>query len=281
MGDMRVTKREVLVSVIILLLMLAIGFLISQDISSNIEEQNEVYHKALKIEDMNTYNYAKTIGVGECFATYTLDADTPQSVEELTGEYLYIERIYEEEHQKTRVVEEEYTDSDGNKKTRTKTETYWEWDIMSRDYYESPTVTINGESVDTDRIVGLSSRTESLDSSTVASNYQDRLGLSSTYLKVGSHRRWSFRVIPLHSEGSMYVDLGDGIIRSKKISLHPDIAVQDLYDSYVSSSKAGIIIFWIVWIIFTGGIIFAYCYFDNDYLEDDNGNSKRRSRYRW
>lgn len=280
MRDMRVTKREVLVSVIILLLMLAIGFLISQGISSNIEEQNEVYHKALKIEDMNTYNYAKTIGVGECFATYTLDADTPQSVEELTGEYLYIERIYEEEHQKTRVVEEEYTDSNGNKKTRTKTETYWEWDVMSRDYYESPTVTINGESIDTDRITGLSSKTESLDSSTVSPSYQNRLGWNSNYLQSGSHRRWSFRVIPLHSEGSMYVDLGDGIIRSKKISLHPNIAVQDLYDSYVSSSEAGIIIFWIVWIIFTGGIIFAYCYFDNDYLEDDNDNSKRRSRYR-
>lgn len=277
-GEFTITKREVLVSVAIFFLMLAIGFLISQGISSSIAEKNEVYRKALKIEDMDMYNYAKTTGVGNSFTIYTLDAEVPQSVPELTGEYLYIERIYEEEHEKERTVEETYTDSNGKKKTRTKKVKYWEWDLMDTDTYVSPTVNFNGESIEWSRIRGLGSYSESLDENTVTHEYQDRLGWSSTYLKVGSHKRWSFDVIPLHSEGSTYVDLGDGTVRSDKIPLRPNTSVPDLYESYLSSSGAALVIFWIFWIILTGGAIFAYCYLDNNYLEDDNGKSLRR---RW
>lgn len=281
MEDMEITKREVLVSVMILLLMLAIGFLISQGISSKVEEQNEVYHKALKIEDMATYDYAMTTGIGNCFTTYTLDADVPQSVEELTGEYLYIERIYEEEHYKSRTVTETHTDSKGKTYTTTRVEHYWEWDVERRDKYESPTVTFNGEQYPTSKISGLNSYKENLNSDTVTSAYEGWLKWSSTYIYQSSHKRYSFRVIPLHSEGSAYLDLGDGVVRDKTIKVHPNTSVHDLYQSYLSSSKAGVVVFWIFWIILTGGIIFAYCYFDNDYLEDDNGNSKRRRRYRW
>lgn len=276
MGEFEITKREVLVSVAIFFLMLAIGFLISQNIASSIDEKNEVYNKALKIDNIDTYNYAKTTNVGNSFTIYVLDADEPQSVPELTGEYLYIQRVYEEEHEKEREVEvdEYYTDSEGNRKTRKvkKKEKYWEWDTMSRDTYVSSTVTINGEQFPYSRISGLGSHTENLNEDTVTSEYSDRLGWSSMYLKRGSHKRWSFYVIPTHSEGSMYVDLGNSTIRSDKIKLHQGTSPSDLYNQYLSSPTAVLVVFWLVWIILTGALIYGYCYFENDYLED--GSSK-------
>lgn len=81
MYDFRITKREVLASIAIIFFMLATGFLISGNIASDIEEKNEVYHKALKIEDEDMYNHAKSIGVGNAFTYFSLDAVTPQSID--------------------------------------------------------------------------------------------------------------------------------------------------------------------------------------------------------
>lgn len=269
MGYFEITKREILVSIAIFFFMIGVGFLISQNIASKVEEQNEEYHKALKIEDMNTYNYAKDTDVGNCFTIYTLDADTPQTIPELTGEYLYIERVYEEEHYKSRTVTETYTDSKGKTQTRTKVEHYWEWDIMDRDTWTSPTCTFNGESFSTDRFSGLGDYRLTLDESTVSADYHDRLGWSSTYLKRGSHKRWSFYVVPLHLEGATYVNLAEDTVQNNRIQLRNGRTVQEVYESYLSSSSAGTVIFWIFWIILTIGIIYGYCYLDNNYLEDN------------
>lgn len=281
MGYFEITKREILVSIAIFFLMIGIGFLISQNIESKVEEENEVYHKALKIEDIDTYNYAKDTNIGNCFTFFTLDADTPQTIPELTGEYLYIERVYEEEHYKSRTVTETYTDSKGKTQTRTRIEHYWEWDVESRDRYQSPTCTFNGESFSTDRFSGINDHRLELDESTVTSDYLDQLGWSASYLKKGSHKRWSFYVVPLHLEGATYVNLADGTVQSKKIPLKVNSSVQSVYESYLSSATFGTVMFWILWIMLTGGLIFGYCYLDNNYLEDDNGKSKKSNWRYW
>lgn len=273
---MRVTKREILVSIIIIFIMISVGLLISQSISSNIEEQNEVYHKALKIEDLVTFEYATSTNIGNCFTIYVLDADSPQSIEELSGEYLYIERIYEEEHRKSRIVTETYR-VNGKTRTRTKTVYYWEWDVEQVDKYASPTITLNGDQYQFTRISGYPEYTLKLDSTSLSADYATSDIRSDCYIYYGSHQRYSFRVVPCHSEGSTYVQVGNNTILSDTITIYPDTTVSELYESLLKSSSFRINVFWVIWIILTIVIVAVYCYQHNDYLED---NSRRR-RYYW
>lgn len=267
MNRFEITKREVLLSIAIVCIMIAVGFLISGNISSSIDEKNEVYNKALKIEDMDMYEHAKSIGVGNAFTSFTLDAVTPQSIPELIGEYLYIERIYEIETLKTRVVTETYTGSDGKTHTRTRTEQYWEWDVYSRDVYESPTVIFNGIEYDTNKFSNYPSHWLDISESTINSEYLSGHNWSSTYLYKSSHKRYHYYVVPTHFEGSTYLNLSNGDIEGTP-KLHKDTEVQNLYQSYLSSATGWIVAFWILWIILSGGLVFGFYYLDNKWLED-------------
>lgn len=255
MYDFEITKREVLVSIAIIFLMLATGFLISGNIASAVEEKNEIYHKALKIEDEDMYNHAKSIGVGNAFTYFSLDAVTPQSIERLAGEYLYIERIYEEEHYKSRTV----TKKDANGKEYQKTEWYWEWDHEKTDYWESPTVIFNGEEYPTNKFTNLPTSSHGYD-----------------YISI--HKRYKYYTTDIHLEGSAYLNFGVGSIDGK-VYLASSTTVQDLYQSKLGNPTVYTVVFWIVWIILTGFLVFGFYYLDNYWLED-NPNGGRKRRYR-
>lgn len=277
---MEVTKREILVSIAIFFIMLGFGFLISQNISERTEETNEEYRKALKIEDLETYDYAKQTGINNCFTIFQLDAITPQSIPELKGEYLYIERDYEVEHQKTRVVTETHTDSKGKTYTTERVETYWEWDHMGTDTWESPQVAFNGMTYDIDRFSGYGRQSvDPSDSSVFDENAIGARRTTYSYAYLSSHKRYSYEVVPIHLEGSAYIKFSNNEL-PKSVRIHPGTSVESLYQSKLSSATAWIVLFWTIWIALTGGLIFGYCYLDNDYLEDDNGKSLRRNRWR-
>lgn len=257
--DFEITKREVLVSIAIAFIMLALGFVISGNISSAIEESNEVYHKALKIEDQDMYDHAKSIGVGNAFTFFSLDAVTPQSIERLDGEYLWIKRVYEEEHYKSRTV----TKKDADGKEYTETEWYWEWDEEKTEYWSSPTVIFNGEEYPKDQFTNYPTNSHGYD-----------------YLSL--HRRYSYYTIPTHLEGSAYLNFGIGMINGK-VRLASGMTVQDHYQYSLSNPAVGVTIFWVCWVIFGGFLIFGFYYLDNKWLEDNSSDTHRHRRHyrRW
>ena len=53
-GDFQITKREILVSLAILFIGLALGFCISTGIADSVDAANEKYFKSLKINDNST-----------------------------------------------------------------------------------------------------------------------------------------------------------------------------------------------------------------------------------
>lgn len=276
MRDFEITKREVLLSIAIVCIMITLGFFISSSISSSVEEKNEVYHKALKIEDMDMYEHAKNIGVGNAFSIFTLDAVTPQSIPELTDQYLYIERVYEIETLKTRVVTETYT-VNGKTQTRTRTETYWDWDVESRDRYKSPTVIFNGTEYPVDKFHNYPERQMTISEDTFTSDALDCYRWNSTYRYTSSHHRYSYYIVPLSFEGSTYLNLSNGDIEGNP-NLHKDTEVQDLYTSYLANPTVRVVIFWIIWMLLTAGLVFGFYYIDNRWLEDHNHRSHHR---RW
>lgn len=63
-GDFEITKREILASISIIAVMLLIGVLISAKISEHQMDKNEIYNKAVKIDNQELFQYGMDTNVG-------------------------------------------------------------------------------------------------------------------------------------------------------------------------------------------------------------------------
>ena len=115
-GDFEITKREILASISIIAVMLLIGVLISSKISEHQLDANEVYNKAVKIDNTDLFQYGMDTNVGNAFVYGDLVAVDTVTYTEIGGEYMYIEKVKEKYTKHTRTV----TYKDSNGKTHTK-----------------------------------------------------------------------------------------------------------------------------------------------------------------
>lgn len=108
-----ITARELLFSVIIVILMLTAGFFIGEKIASAADERNQEYEQAAKIDgDKELFEYGMRTDIGNAFVCGTLKAVDPVSLPEIDGEYAYIEKVEERYTKHTRTVTD--YDEDGN-----------------------------------------------------------------------------------------------------------------------------------------------------------------------
>ena len=63
-GDFEITKREILVSISIIAVLLLIGFIISGKISDHLMDKNEKYNKAVKIKEQDLFEYGMRTDIG-------------------------------------------------------------------------------------------------------------------------------------------------------------------------------------------------------------------------
>ena len=66
-GDVEVTKREILACVSIIAVMLMLGVWIAGGISDACADRNEVYNKAVKLETADMFEYGMRTNVGNAF----------------------------------------------------------------------------------------------------------------------------------------------------------------------------------------------------------------------
>ena len=112
---MRITKREILVSIIIISIMLLLGFVIHGNISDKLMLEYQKYNTALQIEnDTDLFTYGMKTNVGNAFVYGDLKAVDTVTYPEIGGEYSYVEKVKERYTQHTRTVT--YTDSNGKLK---------------------------------------------------------------------------------------------------------------------------------------------------------------------
>ena len=95
-GTFEITPRELLFSVIIVVLMLTLGFFISEKISSAADEKNQEYEQAAKINgDKELFEYGMRTDIGNAFVSGTLKAVDPVSLPDIDGEYSFIRKVKE------------------------------------------------------------------------------------------------------------------------------------------------------------------------------------------
>lgn len=242
------TVRELMFSIVIILVMLTGGFFISEKISSSCDNKNEEYYQAIKIDnDAEQFQYGMRTNVGNAFVKGTLSVVDPVTDPDIAGEYAYIEVREEHYNQHTRQVAHTTT-VNGKSHTYYTTETYYSWDYYDSWENHSQTVSFLGVEFPYGKI------------------QMPRAYLYDT-IKQSFHVRYLYYVINTEYNGVIYANLKDNTIGNGTPFIQTD-TIDDAVDYMVSNGTVGLVIFWVVWIILIGAAVLGFCYFDNKWLED-------------
>ena len=242
MQDFKITKREVLVSVIIVAVMLLIGIVIHSGINDALMLKYQKYNTALQIEnDSDLFVYGMKTNIGNAFVYGDLKAVDPVTYDEIDGEYSYVEKVTERYTRHIRTIT--YTDNNG--KTKTKTEEYWTWDVIHRESKQSTKITF----LDVE-----------FDYGTIEFPYFSHIDTQ----RESYYIRYKYYGSPSECVGTLYAVLNNDTINEA-----------DFYNNYtinetLDSLKTGwqLVLFWVIWILLIGGCVFGFYYIDNKWLED-------------
>ena len=239
-----ITKREIIASISIIAIMLLIGVLISSKISEHQMDKNEMYNKAVKIEDGELFQYGMDTNVGNAFVYGDLEAVDTVTYPEIGGEYMYVEKIKERYTMHTRQVAHTRT-VNGKTKTYYTTETYWTWDYAGSEDKTCKEISFLGHTFSSNKI------------NLPSEEYIDTIYES-------SHVRYKYYGVNTKYTGTIFTDLRDKTI-SDNTRFYKNMTIDETVERL--ESGGGLIIFWIVWIILIGLCVFGFYYIDNRWLE--------------
>lgn len=240
-GDFEITKREILASISIIAVMLLIGVLISSKISEHQLDANEVYNKAVKIDNTDLFQYGMDTNVGNAFVYGDLVAVDTVAYPEIGGEYMYIEKVKEKYTKHTRTVT--YKDSNGKK--HKKKETYWTWDRVSSENKKCQEISFCGIIFSSNKI------------DLPNTDYIDTI-------KESSHIRYKYYGVGTKYIGTIFTDLRDQTI-SDNTKFYDNKNIEETVKQL--ESGGGVVLFWIFWIVLICVCVFGFYYAENKWLE--------------
>ena len=243
-GDFEITKREIIVSISIIAVMILIGVLISEKISEHQMDKNEVYNKAVKIESTDLFKYGMDTNVGNAFVYGDLKAVDTVTYPEIGGEYMYVEKVKEKYTIHTRQVAHTRT-VNGKSQTYYTTETYWTWDRVSSEDKKCKEISF----------CGITFKSNKFD--IPGTDYIDTI-------KESSHIRYKYYGTGTKFTGTIFTELKDKTI-SDNTNFYNNMNIEETVEHLESGS--GEIVFWILWIILMVVCIFGFYYLDNKWLE--------------
>lgn len=242
-----ITMREILASVTIISFMLLAGFLISDKINNSIQDKNEEYQKAVKLNTSQEFLYGLRTDVGNAFCYGELSAVDTVSYPEIDGEYMYISKTREEYRMHTRVVTKTRPGPNGTIQTYTTTEIYYSWDTISSERLHSNELTFND-------VVFPYSKFDVPSSHYITTIYK------------WSDVRYVYYGTDTDFNGTLYTKIYDHTVADQS-RFFPVQTPDETLESLVSSSGAALIFFWLFWIAIIAGIIFFFHSRENAWLE--------------
>lgn len=241
--DFETTKREILASISIIAVMFLFGFLISSKISEAQMDRNEIYNKSVKIETQEMFQYGMDTNVGNAFVYGDLKAVDTVTYPEISGEYMYVEKVKERYTMHTREVAHTRT-VNGKSQTYYTTETYWIWDRVGSEDIKCKEISFCGVNFASNKIV------------LPGTNYIDTI-------KESSHVRYKYYGICAEYKGTIFTDLRNNTI-SDNTPFYNDSTIEETVN-YLES-KDWNFIFWFFWILITGVIVYKFYYSDNIWI---------------
>lgn len=249
---MKITKREIIVSIAIISVMLIIGFTISEKITNYQNDKNAEYQKAVHITDTELFQYGMETNVGNAFVYGNLKAVGTVTFDEIGGEYLYVKKIEEwyERHEK----KVKKKDKDG--KEYTDIEVYYEWETKK----------LESKHVDEIEFCGIVFPYEKINLPS-DQHIETISGGREWSWKSGERVKVRFRYYGTSAEhtGTIYTKLSDNTI-SDNTPFYKNCTIEKVLEMEISNS--GNIAFWIAWIFLIELCVYGFCCLDNRWLED-------------
>ena len=243
-GDFVITKREIIASISIVAIMLLFGFLISAKIQERQMDKNEVYNKAVKIDNTDLFQHGLNTNVGNAFVYGDLVAVDTVTYPEIGGEYMYVEKVKERYTMHTRQVAHTRT-VNGKTQTYYTTETYWTWDRVGSEDIKCKEISFCG-------VVFNSNKFDVPSTSHIDT------------IKESSHVRYKYYGTETKFTGTIFTNLKDKTI-SDKPKFYNNMKIEETVESL--QTGGGEIIFWIFWVILICACVYGFYYIDNKWLE--------------
>lgn len=265
---MVVTKREILFSVIIVLVFLFLGIFIADGIEQGHIEEAEKYYKALKVEDPKMFEYNKKTSGGNTLAYGNAKFLDTVTFPEINGEYGVIVKHEERYTKHIDYVTKE--DDEGN--TYTEEVISYSWDSNGRKSLKGKNIVFLEQEFDSE-VFDLGSGSTLELNRYIKRQYQEKVHFnylyehSPTWENVGD-LRWRYSVVPVEFMGTLFLTFNDEVITSKNSDFYYEQTIDQVIKSKETAGTTSKIIFWILWIIFTVVIIWFFYYMDNHWLED-------------
>lgn len=256
-GEFSITKREILVSIAIICIMVVFGIMIHGAIEDSLMLKHQEYNLALQIDNnKDMFEYGMKTNVGNAFVYGTVKCLDPVTFEEIGGEYSAVEKVKERYTRHTRLVTKSYTDSNGKVHTYTEEEVYWTWDAV--DHWDKYSTRISFLDVE-------------FDYGKISLGDTSRI----TIIKESSHVRYVYYGAPIERTGTLYTRLENNTINNS--SFHAGKNIEETHKYYTSSGA--LVGFWILWTLLTGVCIFVFFYIDNHWLEDKPKSIRNNCKY--
>lgn len=221
--------------------MTVFGILIGNHITNSINDANIKYQTAIKIDNSpDQFKYGMDTDIGYAFVYGNLDAVDTVSIDKYTG--ISVSRELEEYRMHTRLVT--YTDSKG--KSHTRIETYYTWDHIETISKLAKNVNFCGSIFPTDKFP------------LPGESYMDTVS-------AGYRKRYNYFLNKTHYTGTLFSKLENHTISEANFHQY----TIDKTEEYLLKSKAGFIVFWIVWIILTIVLVVVFCLKQNYWLNDN------------
>jgi hypothetical protein len=241
---MEITKREILVSICIIAILLILGVWIGGCISDACADRDAIYNKALKIDSADLFEYGMRTNVGNAFVYGDLKTVDTVTFPEIDGEYMRVKKVTERYTRHTRTVAKTRT-VNGKTQTYTETEVYWSWDEIDRETRTCKEITFLGVPFSSNKIC------------------IPTTGHLKT-IKESSRIRYQYYGTGTEYVGTIFTDLRDGTIEDGT-EFYKDRTIDETVESLKSANW--ILVFWIVWIVVIVGCVVGFYYIDNWWLE--------------
>ncbi len=239
-----ITKRELLVSISILAVLLLIGLLISEKISEYQMDLNEKYSKAVKIETQELFEYGMQTNIGNAFVYGELKAVDSVTYPEIGGEYMYIKKVKEQYTSHVRQVPY-VTTVNGKTRTYFTTKIQHTWDEVKTEELQCSQISFQGVVFPVYKI--------QMPEKTYITTVQE-----------SSKIRYQYYGVRVKFTGTIFTELKDNTISDKTMFYNGrsiESTIERLEINYL------IVLFWIVWSMFIFCCIFMFYYVDNRWLE--------------
>lgn len=244
--DWNITLRELVFSILLVGIMMFIGFLISNKIRENANNRILTYRQAMSINDDDLFKHALNTDAGNAFVNGKLIALEPISHPHVEGKYLHIHIATQKYTKHT----EHYTTTDSKGKVHHHTRSYWTWDTIRNEYFNSENVSYCGVMFPFDKF-----------------DY-GCVDVNTTIYKKGflSDKREVIRTMPIEFNATTFCKFFNGEMVGKNIMLIPNIGIEDYRNRLMKNHWN--LAFWMSWTLLTAFLVFLFYVHENQWLED-------------